>query len=88
MQNASIIAPAAAIGLALSPPQRTQAAGSGPFDGVWNAGVNCPDIGNVRGYDWRFPAQVSSGALTGHYQSPTNQAMGDSAGAFSATAQR
>ena len=42
--------------------------------------MNCPDIGDVRGYDWRFPAQVSSGVLTGSYHSPTNEAMGNLSG--------
>jgi hypothetical protein len=82
MQNVSIIASAAAIGLglALIPSQRTHAAGAGPFDGSWNVEVDCPDVGDVRGYDWRFPAQVSSGVVSGHYQSPTNEAMGTLSG--------
>jgi hypothetical protein len=70
---------AAALGLALTlpPAERAVAAGAGPFDGAWSVEVDCPDVGDVRGYNWRFPAQVSSGVLTGHYQSPTNTAMGD-----------
>ena len=69
---------AAAIGLALVPPaaDRGLAAGAGPFDGTWNAEVDCPDVGDVRGYNWVFSAQVSSGVLTGHYQSPTTSGMG------------
>jgi hypothetical protein len=79
MQNASIItlATAMGVGLALIPSQRTHAASAGPFDGMWNVDVDCADVGDVRGYDWRFPAQVSSGVLVGHYQSPTTAAMGD-----------
>ncbi len=82
MQNAWIIATAAAIGLglALIPSQRTHAAGAGPFDGSWNVEVDCPDVGDVRAYDWRFPAQAASGVVTGHYQSPTNEAMGNLSG--------
>ena len=81
MRNTSIVGAAViGLGVALIPSQRTHAAGAGPFDGTWNVEVNCPDVGDVRGYDWRFPAQVSSGVLTGHYQSPTNQAMGDFSG--------
>ena len=78
MQSASIIATAAAIGLglALIPSERTHAAGAEPFDGSWNVEVDCPDVGDVRGYNWRFPAQAASGVMTGHYQSPTNEAMG------------
>jgi hypothetical protein len=34
----------------------------------------------VRGYNWRFSAQVASGVLTGHYQSPTNSGMGTLSG--------
>jgi hypothetical protein len=59
------------LGLALAPAQRTHATRAGPFDGMWNVEVNCPDVGDVRAYDWRFPAEVSSGVVTGHYQSPT-----------------
>jgi len=78
MRNLSMIIPAAAIGLVLAlPAGRGLAAGAGPFDGMWSVEVDCPDVGDVRGYNWRFPAQVSSGVLTGHYQSPTNSAMGD-----------
>jgi hypothetical protein len=78
----SMIATVAAIGLGLALPQteRGRAAGAGPFDGAWNVVVDCPDVGDVRGYNWRFPAEVSSGVLTGHYQSPTNSAMGNVSG--------
>ena len=24
------------------------------FDGAWNVEVDCPDVGDVRGYSWRF----------------------------------
>jgi hypothetical protein len=78
MQNRMTIKVAAALGLgiALAPAGRTLAAGAGPFDGMWNVEVDCPDVGDVRGYNWRFSAQVAAGVLTGHYQSSTNSAMG------------
>ncbi len=50
------------------------------FDGAWSAEVDCPDVGDVRGYNWRFAAQVTSGALSGSYHSPTNEAMGHLSG--------
>jgi hypothetical protein len=71
-----LIGTAAAIGLALWPAGRGSAAGPGSFDGMWNVAADCPDAGDVRGYNWRFSAQVSGGVLSGHYQSPTNSAMG------------
>ncbi len=40
------------------------AASAEAFDGAWNVEVNCPDVGDVRGYDWRFLAEVRSGVLT------------------------
>jgi len=66
--------------LALTLAERGLAAGPGPFDGTWNVEVDCPDVGDVRGYNWRFSAEVSGGALAGHYQSPTNSAMGNLSG--------
>ncbi len=82
MRNMSTITAAATIGLALAlpPAERGLAAGAEPFDGMWSVEVDCPDVGDVRGYNWCFPAQVSSGVLTGHYQSPTNSAMGNLTG--------
>jgi hypothetical protein len=82
MRVTSMVTIVAAIGLGLTllPAERGLAAGAGAFDGLWNVEVDCPDVGDVRGYNWRFPAQVSSGALTGHYQSPTNEAKGDLSG--------
>jgi hypothetical protein len=82
MRKPSAITAAAAIGLGLAAPQSERGfpAGAGPFDGTWNVEVDCPDVGDARGYNWRFPAQVSSGVLTGHYQSPSNTAMGDFSG--------
>jgi hypothetical protein len=74
MRSASIIAAAIGLGLALPQARPGLAAGAGSFDGMWNVEVDCPDVGDVRGYNWRFPAQVSSGVLTGRYQSPTNVA--------------
>jgi hypothetical protein len=73
-------AAALALGLALAPAGRGDAAGAGPFDGMWNVEVDCPDVGDVRGYNWRFSAQVSGGVLSGHYQSSTNSAMGTLSG--------
>ncbi len=82
MQKKSMIGTAAAFGLAfaLSPVGRALPAGAGPFDGTWNVEVDCPDVGDVRGYNWRFSAQVSSGVLSGHYQSPTTSGMGSLSG--------
>jgi hypothetical protein len=81
MRIKSIITAAAiGLGLALPQPERGLAAGAGPFDGAWNVEVNCPDVGDVRGYNWRFSAQVSGGVLRGHYQSSTNEAKGDFSG--------
>jgi hypothetical protein len=79
MRRKSMIT-AAALGFALAPPSAGFAAGAGPFDGMWNVQVDCPDVGDVRGYNWRFSAQVSGGVLSGHYQSSTNSAMGNLSG--------
>jgi hypothetical protein len=69
---------AAAVGavLALAPGERGLAAGAGPFDGMWTVEVDCPSVGDVEGYNWRFPAEVSSGFMSGLYRSATNSAMG------------
>jgi hypothetical protein len=69
---------AAAVGavLALAPVERGLAAGAGPFDGMWTVEVDCPSVGDVEGYNWRFPAEVSSGFMSGLYRSATNSAMG------------
>jgi len=82
MRIMSTITTAATLGLALTlaPAERGFAAGAGPFDGAWNVEVDCPDVGDVRGYNWRFSASVASGVLTGHYQSPTNSGMGTLSG--------
>jgi hypothetical protein len=69
-----------ALGLALPAAPPTVAAGAGAFDGAWNVEVNCPDVGDVIGYEWRFPAQVTSGVLSGSYHSSTNSAMGNLSG--------
>jgi hypothetical protein len=77
MQNTSIITIAATgIGLAFWPAHQGEAAGAGPFDGMWNVDSDCPDVGDVKAYDWRFPAEVSSGVVSGHFQSTTSEAMG------------
>lgn len=72
----TLAAIAIAAALALAPFHRVSAAGAGPFDGTWNVEADRPSAGNVEGYDWRFPAQVSAGALTGSRPSPTNSARG------------
>jgi hypothetical protein len=56
------------------------AATSQAFDGSWNVEVDCPDVGDVKGHNWRFPAEVKSGFLRGVHHSPTNEAMGDLSG--------
>ena len=66
--------------VAMSPMARAQVAPAQSFDGAWAAEVDCPDVGDVRGYNWRFPVEVRSGVLTGHYQSPSNEAMGSLSG--------
>lgn len=77
MQNdRSMAGVAIVVALALAPQSPAFAASGQSFDGSWNVEVNCPDVGDVRGYNWRFPVQVASGNLTGSYHSPTNEAMG------------
>ena len=82
MQNTSIITTAAAIGigLALWPAHQGEAASAGPFDGMWSVDINCPDVCDVKAYDWRFPAEVSSGVVNGHFQSTTSESMGNLSG--------
>jgi hypothetical protein len=82
MQNTWIIRIAAAIGvgLVLWPAQQGQAAGAGPFDGAWNVDIDCPDVGDVKACDRRFPAEVSSGVVSGHFQSTVSEAMGNLSG--------
>ena len=67
---------AAAIGVALAVAPVDRALAAGPFDGIWTVEVDCPSVGDVEGYNWRFPAEVSSGFMSGHYRSATNSAMG------------
>jgi hypothetical protein len=76
MRDAGTFA-AAAVGVALAfaPLERALAA-AGPFDGIWTVEVDCPSVGDVEGYSWRFPAEVSSGFMSGLYRSATNSAMG------------
>jgi hypothetical protein len=77
MRNARILAVAATgVALAVAVPGRGLAAGAGPFDGLWNVEVDCASVGEVEGYNWRFPAEVSSGFMSGLYRSPTNSAIG------------
>ena len=68
---------AAAVGVALAfAPVERALAGAGPFDGIWTVEVDCPSIGDVEGYSWRFPAEVSSGFMSGLFRSATNTAVG------------
>jgi hypothetical protein len=71
----SFAAAAAGVALAFGPVERALA-GAGPFDGMWTVEVDCPSVGDVEGYNWRFPAEVSSGFMSGLYRSATNSAMG------------
>jgi hypothetical protein len=67
---------AAAVGVALAfGPVERALAGAGPFDGIWTVEVDCPSVGDVEGYNWRFPAEVSSGFTSGLYRSATNSAL-------------
>ena len=71
----SLAAGAIGVALVFAPVERGLAAG-GPFDGIWTVEVDCPSAGDVEGYNWRFPAEVSSGFMSGFYRSATNSAMG------------
>jgi hypothetical protein len=59
------------LALAVAPVERARAAG-GPFDGMWPVEVDCPNLGDVEGYNWSFPAEVSSGFMSGLDRSATN----------------
>jgi len=79
MRNTQLMIATLTVGLLCPAPWRAggaSAATTQAFDGAWNVEVDCPDVGDVSGYDWRFSANVTSGALTGSYHSPTNEAMG------------
>jgi len=82
MPTKSMIRTAAALGLALAtaPAGGGFAAEAGSFDGAWSVEIDCPAVGDVQAYSWRFPVQISSGALSGRYHSPTNSAMGTLSG--------
>ena len=43
-----------------------------PFDGTWRAVVVCADVGDVKGYTWRFPVTVRAGQLLGRYVNPSD----------------
>jgi hypothetical protein len=75
----SFAAASVGVALALAPVERGLAAGA-PFDGIWTVEVDCPSVGDVEGYDWRFSAEVSSGFMSGLYRSATNSAMGHISG--------
>ena len=62
--------------LALAPVERGLAAGAGPLDGIWSVEIDCQNFGDVEGYQWSFPAEVSSGFLSGLYRSETSSAIG------------
>jgi hypothetical protein len=32
---------------------------------MWPVEVDCPNVGDVEGYNWSFPAEVSSGFMSG-----------------------
>jgi len=58
---------------------------SGPFDGTWNAVVDCPAVGDVDGYTWRFPVRVQDGKLSGKWSSPSDpQNFGELGGTIAA----
>ncbi len=79
--KALLVRAATALGVMLALPAASGlAAGQGPFDGMWSVEIGCPAVGDVEAYNWRFPVQVSSGVLSGHYQSPTNSALGSLSG--------
>jgi hypothetical protein len=61
--------------LAVAPLDLGRAA-SGTFDGLWTVEIACSTVGDVEGYEWRFPAEVTSGFMSGLYHSPTNTAIG------------
>src|ERR1700730_11644236 len=67
---------AAAIGVAVALAPVDRGIAAGPFDGIWTVEVDCPSVGDVEGYTWRFPAEVSSGFMSGLYRSETSSAMG------------
>ncbi len=67
---------ATGVALAIALPDRGLALGAGPFDRMWNVEIDCASVGDVEGYNWRFPAEVSSGFMSGLYRSATNSAMG------------
>jgi hypothetical protein len=71
----SFAAAATGVALAFGPVEPAIAAG-GPFDGIWTVEVDCPSVGDVEGYTWSFPAEVSSGFMSGLYRSETSSAMG------------
>ncbi len=76
MRKAWIFAASIGAGLALAPIERGLAAGPGTFDGIWTVEVDCASVGDVEGYDWSFPAEVSSGFMSGLYRSATSSAIG------------
>jgi hypothetical protein len=61
---------------ALTPVERGLAAGARSFDGIWSVEVDCANVGDVEGYKWSFPAEVSSGFMSGLYRSETSSAIG------------
>jgi hypothetical protein len=48
------------------------AAEAGPFDGIWNVTIACSDVGGIKGYDWRFQAEVRGSQLSGKVNNPDN----------------
>ena len=72
--------PAIGLVVALASFESSLVAVDNPFDGKWNAEVACPSSADAQGYTWRLPVQISSGTLSGTYQSPTTDAQGELSG--------
>lgn len=56
--------------IAVASTSSTPAVEAGPFDGVWNVAVACSDVGEIKGYHWRFQAEVRGGELSGRVKNP------------------
>jgi hypothetical protein len=57
---------ALSLGLSICP-LGVQAASPVDFDGAWRVILSCPDFGDVKGFAWRFPAQVRGGQFEGRF---------------------
>ena len=38
-----------------------------PFDGAWSVTQDCPDVGDIKGYNYRYVARIKDGVLHGQY---------------------